>query len=121
MPPKKKDFVAPPARRVSHRIEVSLPLLVRGRDIHGGAFEDTSHSFNVSREGASFVTRRELRVGQHLELVFPQRPSGRGAAERQEFETTAEIRRLQPTTAGEWEVGVHFTGPRFRTYIPETA
>jgi len=119
MPPRKKE--AAPPQRTSRRIEVSLPLLVRGRDIHDGAFEDTSHSFNVSREGASFVTRRELRVGQQLELVFPQRPAGRAAAERPEFETTAEVRRLHPTTPGEWEVGVHFTGPRFRTYIPETA
>lgn len=121
MPTRKKVSATSPARRVSHRIEVSLPLLVRGRDIHGGAFEDTSHSFNVSREGASFLTRRELRVGQNLELVFPQRPAGRGAAERPEFETTAEIRRLHSTVSGEWEVGVHFTGPRFRTYIPESA
>lgn len=119
MPPKKKADAQ--VQRASHRIAVSLPLLVRGRDIHGGAFEDTSHSFDVSREGASFVTRRNLRVGQHVELVFPQRPPGRAAAQRPEFETTAEVRHLHPTAPGEWEVGVYFVGPRFRTYIPESA
>lgn len=120
MPPRKKAAAAQ-KERASHRITVSLPMLVRGRDIHGGAFEDTSHSFDVSREGASFVTRRELRVGQHVELVFPQRPPGRAAAPRPDFKTTAEIRHLHPTAPGEWEVGVYFVGPRFRTYIPESA
>jgi hypothetical protein len=120
MPPKKKAR-AGQVERASHRIAVSLPLLVRGRDIHGGAFEDTSHSFDVSREGASFVTRRELRVGQHVELVFPQRPPGRTAAQRPEFETAAEVRHLHSCAPGEWEVGVQFVGPRFRTYIPESA
>ena len=100
---------------------MSLPLLVRGHDLHGGAFEDTSHSFDVSREGASFVTRRELRVGQHIELVFPQRPPGRAAAQRPDFETTAEVRHFHPIAPGEWEAGVRFVGPRFRTYIPESA
>lgn len=120
MPPRKKPAAAQ-KDRASHRIAVSLPMLVRGRDIHGGAFEDTSHSFDVSREGASFVTRRELRVGQLVELVFPQRPPGRAAAQRPEFETTAEVRHLHANSPGEWEVGVYFVGPRFRTYIPESA
>jgi hypothetical protein len=120
MPPKRKP-AATDKRRAGHRLAVSLPLLVRGRDVHGGAFEDTSHSFDVSREGASFVTRRELRVGQYVELIFPQRPPGRVASQRPEFETTAEVRRMRASAPGEWEVGVQFVGPRFRTYIPESA
>jgi len=121
MPEKKKPVASERPERSSKRIQVSLPLLVRGRDIHGGSFEDTTHSFNVSREGASFLTQRELRVGQWLDLVFPQQLPGRAAATRPEFETTAEVRRIVPAGPGEWEVGVHFTGPRLRTYIPETA
>lgn len=107
-------------RRTSHRIEVSLPLLIRGRDVHDDPFEDTAASYNLSREGASFLTRRELQVGQPLDLIVrlprPGRPAGEG-----DFETTADVMRVVDKGHGEWEVGVHFTGPRFRTYMSETA
>jgi hypothetical protein len=105
-------------QRVSKRITVALPLLVRGRDINDRRFEDTAESYNLSREGASFLTRRELSLGQQVELVVRRRVAGPGA---HDFETTADVRRIVPHGPGEWEVGVHFTGPRFRTYMPETA
>jgi hypothetical protein len=107
-------------RRRSHRLEVSLPLLVRGRDACGAFFEDTVASFDVSREGASFHTRRELLLGQALDLIIPQHRPGRSDAAR-DFETTAEVRRLIPRGEDEWEVGVLFTGPRLQTYVPESA
>lgn len=105
-------------QRTSKRITVSLPMLVRGRDVNDRLFEDTSESYNLSREGASFLTRRELRLGQQVELVVRRRVAGPGA---HDFETTADVLRIVPHGPGEWEVGVHFTGPRFRTYMPETA
>ncbi len=108
-------------RRTSRRITVSLPLLVRGKDVHGSAFEDTTSSYNVSREGASFTTTRELAVGQRLELIVPRRPVGREGGSQADFETTAEVRRIVPKEKGLWEVGVHFIGPRLRTYVPESA
>jgi hypothetical protein len=107
-------------QRASKRISVTLPLLIRGHDIHGAQFEDTASSHNVSREGASFVTRRELRVGQQLEVIVRRHMPGR-APGAGDFETTADVLRILPQGEGEWEVGVHFTGPRFRTYMPETA
>src|SRR3990172_11802696 len=61
-------------RRTSRRITVTLPLLVRGQDIHGHAFEDTTSSYNVSRDGASFLTTRELAMGQPLALIIPRPP-----------------------------------------------
>jgi hypothetical protein len=105
-------------QRASKRITVSLPMLVRGRDVNDRLFEDTSESYNLSRDGASFLTRRELRLGQQVELVVRRRVAGPGA---HDFETTGDVLRIVPHGAGEWEVGVHFTGPRFRTYMPETA
>ena len=107
-------------RRRSHRLEVALPLLVRGRDAYGAFFEDSVASFDLSREGASFHTRRELLLGQSLELIIPQHRPGRPDAAR-DFETTGEVRRLIPRGDDEWEVGVFFTGPRLRTYLPESA
>jgi hypothetical protein len=108
-------------RRTHRRISVSLPLLIRGHDIHGTAFEETASSYDVSREGASFLTRHELEIGQQLELTFLRRQSARESAGRGDFETIGEVRRLVLKSPGEWEVGVHFIGPRLRTYISETA
>lgn len=107
-------------RRTSRRITVSLSMLVRGKDAHGQAFEDTTSSYNVSREGASFTTTRELTVGQRLELIIPRRPVGREGGSQADFETTAEVRRVISQQDGSWEVGVHFIGPRLRTYVPES-
>ena len=107
-------------RRRSHRLEVALPLLVRGRDAYGAFFEDSVASFDISREGASFRTRRDLLLGQALDLIIPQHRPGRPDAAR-DFETTGEVRRLIPRGDDEWEVGVLFTGPRLRTYLAESA
>ncbi|MFQ5723771.1 MAG: PilZ domain-containing protein [Terriglobia bacterium] len=119
MPEKQKIDWA--ERRTSRRLTVSLPLLVRGRDVHGHGFEDTTSSYNVSREGASFLTTRELALGQQVALIIPRRPLGREGGGRADFETTGEVRRVIPKGEAQWEVGVHFTGPRLRTYMPESA
>ena len=119
--PEKKNSPEEQLHRVSKRIAVSLPLLVRGHDVHGQSFEDSTHSFNVSREGASFLTRRELRLDQQLELVIPQRSTARPLGSQADFETTAAVRRIVSKSPGEWEVGVHFTGPRLRIFMSESA
>src|SRR5574341_361596 len=108
-------------QRRNRRLEVALPLLVRGRDAYGAVFEDSTSSYNLSREGASFVTRRELVVGQSLEFIIPHRPLPHETSPRPDFETTGEVRRLISKSEGEWEVGVEFTGPRLRTWMPQTA
>lgn len=104
-------------KRQSRRLEVSLPMLVRGADKHGIRFEDTAQSYNISREGASFLTTRELEVGQSLDLIIP----GRGYGGRSDFETIGEIRRLIPKDDGQWEVGMLFVGRRLRTFMSEIA
>jgi hypothetical protein len=107
-------------RRTHRRIQVALSLIVRGRDVKGVAFEDATTSYDVSREGASFLTTREFSVGQSLELIIPRRPFARSGTGPGDFETTGDIRRIQKKGAGQWEIGVQFTGPRFRTFVPET-
>lgn len=105
-------------KRTSKRITVALPLLVRGEDKNGVAFEDTTSSYNVSREGASFFTTRELQMDQVVEVIIPRRPMGRQTTD---FETKGKVVRIIPKGDGQWEVGLHFIGPRLRTYVPETA
>lgn len=105
-------------KRTSRRITVTLPMLVRGADKHGVGFEDAAASYNVSREGASFSTARELAMGQVVDVIIPRRPVGRQTAD---FETKGEVVRLIPKGEGQWEVGLRFVGPRLRMFIPESA
>ena len=102
-------------KRISKRLVVTLPLLVRGADRHGVKFEDTTESYNVSRNGASFLTRRELAEGEELDLIIP----GRGPGGHRDFETKGKVRRIIERGNRHWEIGVEFTGPRFRTFMSE--
>lgn len=106
-------------KRISKRISVSLPLLVRGADKHGITFEDTANSYNVSRDGASFFTTRELVMGQEIEVIIPRRPHGAG--QPTDFETKGKVVRIIPRGEAQWEVGLQFVGPRLRTFMPESA
>ncbi len=103
-------------KRVSKRLEVALPMLVRGVDLNGIKFEDTAESYNVSREGASFLTTRELKLGQKLDLIIP----GRGPGGHSDFETSGEIRRIIERDKHQWEIGLKFTGRHLRTYMSES-
>ncbi len=103
-------------KRVSKRLEVALPMLVRGVDLNGIKFEDTAESYNVSRDGAIFLTTRELKLGQKLALIIP----GRGPGGHSDFETSGEIRRVIERDKHQWEIGLKFTGRRLRTYMSES-
>ncbi len=107
-------------RRVQRRISVGLPILVRGADKTGHRYEDAAHSFDLSRTGASFVTTREVGVGEDLEIVIPQGGSGRNPDK--DFSTLAHVVRVQPgENDGERIVGVHFFGPRLnRVFVSES-
>jgi len=107
-------------RRVQRRIEVGLPIVVRGTDREGERFEDTAQSYNVSRTGASFSTLRQLEVGMEVELSIP-RPGTRREPET-DFVTLARVVRVLPEKKDRGRiVGVQFVGPRFhRVFVSES-
>ncbi len=107
-------------RRLQRRIEVGLPLLVRGTDADGTRFEDTSHSYDVSRTGASFVTSRRLEVGMTVEIIIPRTIAGR--ASENDFVSQAQIVRVESgMEPRELRVGLRFIGPRFhRVFLSES-
>jgi len=106
--------------RVHRRVEVGLPMIVRGTDSHGTRFEDATHCFNVSRTGASFATTRELAMGTDLEVVIIV-ASGAQAG-RGEFSTLARVVRIVPgDDPAEKVIGVYFLEARFpRVFVSES-
>ncbi len=100
-------------RRKERRISVRLPMQIRGKDIEGAVFEESTQSENLCRGGAAFVLRRRLDRGASLEIRIPL-PAPAGTSEA-EFSTIGRVVHIAESNedAGKM-VGVEFTGPRFR-------
>ena len=106
-------------RRRERRVPVHLPIVVRGTDRSGLAFEEHTSSENLCRGGAAFATRFPLDFGGLLEIQIPVAPTAGG--EDSEFSTQGRIVHvMQGRDERELIVGVEFTGPRFnRMFVSE--
>ena len=106
--------------RVHRRVEVGLPMIVRGTDRHGIRFEDVTHCFNVSRTGASFATTRELDMGAKLEVVIALATGAQGG--RGDFSCLSQIVRIVPgEEPPDIIIGVQFLEARFpRVFVSES-
>lgn len=103
-------------RRRERRMAVHLPIVIRGTDRAGTAFEEHTFSVDVCRGGAAITTRHPLVAGYQLEIQI-QAPSG-GAREDGEFSTQGRIVHVKAgRNAQEVIVGVEFTGPHFNRVI----
>lgn len=101
------------------RIEVGLAMQVKGKEANGLPFDDTVHSGNVSRTGASFLTRRRLEIGMEVDVLIPRRPGDPADAN---FDSRALVVRVQPgAEENEILVGLQFLDRKFhRVYVSET-
>ncbi len=116
------EAVSPSAKqqRADRRINVHLPMWVRGRDRAGVQFEETTSSENLCRSGAAFATRYELDLGADLQITIPM--ARQGAATESDFATQGRVVHVVPHEGKHSRtVGVQFTGPRFqRVFRPES-
>lgn len=107
-------------RRRERRIDIRLPIRVRGKDLEGAEFEERTSSENLCRGGVAFVTRRKIGHGTSLEIRIPL-PAPAGTAD-DEFST---VGRVVHVNNAEPEagllIGVEFTGPRFRRIFQSEA
>jgi len=110
---------SPVERRREKRVQVHLPVEIRGTDRSGARFDETTTSENLCRGGVAFTLSRELDLGAMLDISIPL-PRG-GQKGENDFATRGEVRHIY--TAGSSRVfGVAFTGPRFqRMFVSETA
>jgi hypothetical protein len=116
------EAVSPSAKhRADRRINVHLPMWVRGRDRAGVQFEESTSSENLCQSGAAFATRYELDLGADLEITIPM--AKQGAATESNFATQGRVVHVVPHEGKHTRtVGVQFTGPRFRrVFRPESS
>jgi hypothetical protein len=66
-----------PLRRVSeesrryHRINLQVPLFVRGRDAYGEQFLELAKTLNISAQGALLTCQRSLVINETITLTIP--------------------------------------------------
>ena len=78
-------------RRRQVRLDISIPVTVRGEDSHGNSFEETTTTIDFSPEGASFLLKRDLRIGTELVLSLAVSAAG----EHGDYATVADVRRVE--------------------------
>jgi hypothetical protein len=108
--------------RVERRVEVHLPVEIRGKDNAGKPFAETSRTENVSRRGAALIVFAEIGEGADVEIRIPL-PPGQGAAEAEkEFSTVGRVVHVRSATPGAARmIGIQFTGRSFqRIFVPES-
>jgi hypothetical protein len=109
----------PVERRREKRVQVHLPVEIRGTDRNGARFDETTTSENLCRGGVAFTLSRELELGAMLDINIPL-PRGSQQGES-DFATRGQVRHVY--SAGSSKIfGVAFTGPRFhRMFVSEAA
>ena len=106
-------------RRKEKRVQVRLPVAIRGKDRSGTHFDERTTSENLCRGGVAFALSRDLELGANLEITIPL-PHG-GQKDEADFATRGEVRHVY-LAGGSKIFGVAFTGPRFnRMFVSETA
>jgi len=99
-------------QRKLRRIQISLPIRVRGTNSEGIQFEETSRSIDVNANGVLFPLKQELKKGARLKLSLPlPRSMQKTAASKPVYETEAVVVRAE---AGD-DPGTRWVAVRFRS------
>ena len=102
-------------RRREKRIDIRLPIQVRGKDADGTEFDERTSSENLCRGGVAFVTRRKIGHGANLEIRIPlPAPSGTSEDEFSTVGRVVHVKNADVNADAGLLIGVEFTGPRFR-------
>jgi hypothetical protein len=106
-------------RRIQRRVEVAIPIRVRGVDTHGNEFDDFTTALEVSRRGLSFLTRHEPAVLATLTVVIPGRGPMRPGQGPSDFFAEAAVVRTVHEKEELYRVGVRFVGATLPMYSAE--
>jgi hypothetical protein len=89
------------AKRRSERVLADVPVLVRGRSMSDGGFQEETFTVTVNAHGALLMLAAQVTLGQTVTLV-----SLKNSAER-----VCRIAYKGPVHAGLAQVGVEFSEP----------
>ena len=75
------DTPAPADSRRSTRLNISLPIVLHGKDAQQNAFRESTQTLIVNKHGAKLVTSQQLVVGAEILIENPI-PGHHGQGER---------------------------------------
>jgi hypothetical protein len=103
------------------RIQICLPIRVRGTNAEGVPFEETSRSIDVNANGVLFSLKQELKKGARLKLSLP-RSMQKTAASKPVYETEAVVVRIEASDdPGMRRVAVRFRSASSKAYYQEAS
>ena len=86
------------------RVQVNMPVVVKGVDFQGNPFREAAESVNFSASGICFLLERRVRVGSMLELLISVPP------DMKTYKTMGQVTRVEDgRRPKEYKFGVRFT------------
>jgi PilZ domain len=110
-------------KRRLRRIQISLPIRVRGTNSDGIPFEEMSRSIDVNGDGALFLLKQNLKRGMRLNLSLPlPRSMQKTPASKPVYETEAIVVRIEASDdPGASRVAVRFRSASSKAYYREAS
>ena len=109
-------------KRRLRRIQISLPIRVRGSNSEGIQFEEMSRSVDVNADGALFLLSQDLKKGMRLRLSLPlPRSMQKTVASKPVYETEAVVVRIQADASGANRIAVRFRNASTKAYYREAS
>jgi hypothetical protein len=109
-------------RRRKKRVDVSIPIRVKGLDSEGIRFEELTKSINVSSDGAYFVLKYRLKMGSLLELSLPlPRHLQKSVSPKAVYQTIGVVIRVENTKEPQaYRIAVRFRAANIKQYHSES-
>ena len=109
-------------KRRLRRIQISLPIRVRGSNSEGIQFEEMSRSVDVNADGALFLLSQDLKKGMRLRLSLPlPRSMQKTVASKPVYETEAVVVRIRADASGANQIAVRFRHASTKAYYREAS
>ncbi len=97
-------------KRSHYRMQIRVPIYIRGKDGNGEDFFELSHTVNVSASGAALICQNPVEIDAPLHVSIPA-PLNAGSANNFENETGfhAKVTRIEEGEKGSFKkICVHF-------------
>jgi hypothetical protein len=109
-------------RRRKKRVDVGIPIRVKGVDSEGIRFEELTKSINVSSDGAFFILKYHLKMGSLLKLSLPlPRHLQKSVAPKAVYQTLGVVIRVENAEGPQaYKVGVRFRAAKIKQYHSES-
>jgi len=110
-------------KRKLRRIQISLPVKVRGKNSSGIQFEELSRSIDVNANGALFLLKQDLKKGTRLKLSLPlPRSMQKTAVSKPVYVTEAVVVRIEAIAdSEERRIAVRFRNKSTKAYYQEAS